>query len=260
MTTSSQSTDSTTTTPPTTQTSTTGYETPPVETPPAPADDFGYGDMSGQVDAPVETPPAETPPVETPPKENSTGYGEPTAEEKAEAEKAALAEKAKEELSEEDLKDADKLLRFEIKESLGKLPEGLDKDKIEAFVLENKMSKEQVDAYVKYSQTEAQQISEGLEQAKKQQKVDWSNELKNDESFGGDNFNINIDRAEKMLGDHLPNLKKALTERGSMLPPYIMKDLANLYKTLNPKTTLVNGDPSIKVADDEENYLEAMYK
>lgn len=254
MTTSSQSTDS----PTQTTTTSTGYDTPPPADPAPPADPIK--DM-------YDTPPADPTPSDDPapsdaPKDNATGYGDDPAPSDPPKEDPAPADPPKDDPAptEEELKDAEKLLKFEIKESLGNLPEGLDKESIEAFVLENKMTKEQVDAYVKFAQAESDQQATNLEEARKQQKVDWTNELKNDETFGGDNFNINIDRAEKMLGDHLPNLKKALTERGSMLPPYIMKDLANLYKTLNPTTTLVNGDPSIPAPKDDGNFLETMYE
>ena len=39
-----------------------------------------------------------------------------------------------------------------------------------------------------------------------------------DPEFGGENFDKNVDRVEKVLEKYMPNMKKVLTERGSMLP------------------------------------------
>ena len=46
-----------------------------------------------------------------------------------------------------------------------------------------------------------------------------------------------------------------------MLPSYIMRDLMGLFKTLNPTTKLVNGNPSQVVEkSDNKNFLEEMYE
>jgi len=145
-------------------------------------------------------------------------------------------------------------------ESLVKeLPDTYDKDSLSKFALENKFSKEQIEAYVKFAKEESEQIKkEQLNQVKITRKQ-WFEELKSDKEFGGELFDKNVHQVEKLLANHMPNVKKVLTERGSMLPPYLMKDLLSLSKALNPSTKLVNGEPS-KSKVKEGNFLDEMYQ
>ena len=193
---------------------------------------------------PKEEPPKEDPKVETP----ATGYGdEPPKEEPP---------KEDPKVEDENATDEEKL-KADINEALGDLPERA-RDNISKFTLDNKMTKEQVENYVALVKSEdALAVKENASQVAKQ-RSDWHSELKTDPEFGGENFDKNVDRVEKVLEKFMPNTKKVLTERGTMLPPYIMRDFLTLHKTLNPTTKLVNGEASV-VKKEEGNFLETMY-
>ena len=179
--------------------------------------------------------------VETP----ATGYVEKTPEEKIAAEKLE-AEKKVTEVSKEDIDKA-----------LGDFP---DKEGMSKFAVEQKITKEQLEAYVALRKSQDATAIQEYENTVKETRTTWHTELKNDADFGGENFDKNVDRVEKVLEKYLPNTKKILTERGSMLPPYIMRDLLSLSQTLNPTTDLVTGDPSKPVEKEDGNFLEVMYK
>lgn len=146
----------------------------------------------------------------------------------------------------------------DISSVLKDLPQGYDQEAFTKFASENKITKEQAQAYVKFAQDEFAQIKKNHEYKQNEIKNQWTNDLKNDQNFGGENFSKNIHAVENLIENHLPNMKKALTERGGMLPPYIMKDLLNLHKLLNPTTSLINGEPSIPAKDDDD-FLTEMY-
>jgi len=184
-------------------------------------------------------------------KDPATGYDDKPEDEKPkEDDKPKEDEKPKEgELSKED-----------VETSLKELPEGFDKDKVSKFALDNKMSKEQLQAYVEFAKADADQLKQDQETQLKEQKASWHNELKSDPVFGGENFAKSIHKAEQMLDNHMPNLKKALTDKGGMLPPYIMRDLLGLSKVLNPTTNMVKGDQPGEKESKSKNFLEDMYQ
>lgn len=146
----------------------------------------------------------------------------------------------------------------EIAEVFKDLSDGYDKEKITKFALENKLNKAQVEAYVKLTKEEDAALVEKQKQLVKEQRSKWHNELRNDPEFGGENFEKNVDRVEKVLQKFLPDTKKVLTERGSMLPPYIMRDFLRLSKVLNPTTKLVSGEAK-ELKEEKSNFLDEMY-
>ena len=107
----------------------------------------------------------------------------------------------------------------------------------------------------------ANEAAEALkkENAIKQTRIDWHRELKTDPKFGGEQFAHNLAQAEKVIENFMPNVKKVLTERGSMLPPYVMRDLADLAKTLYGSKSLVQGDPPV-VKDEGTDDALAFYE
>lgn len=215
-------------------------------------DDFGYEVEPAPV-APKELP---KPDAVVPPAEEVkplTGYGKDTEEVKPPEVVTPPAEEVKpEELTEE------QKLQKEISEAVKELGDGFNKEKIAKFALENKLSKTQVEAYVKFAKSEEKEILKAQEEATKAQRKSWGEELMKDPEFGGENFEKNVDRVEKVLKNYMPNTKKILTERGSMLPPYIMRDFLSLDKLLNPTTPLVSGEPSVP-AENDSNFLDDMY-
>lgn len=253
---------------------------PPSNTPPPPADvdtdpsldEFGY-----KKDAPSEIPP---PPgvakVDDKPIEEGkkvTGYGKKVEGEippppaapsevpppKKEETPPPPAEPTKKEGEETPpVEDAEKT-KAELSEVIKDLPDVLSKDKVLKFALDNKLTKDQLTAYKALVADDLAASAKAQEEAVKAQRTAWESELKKDPTFGGEHFDLNVDRAEKVLENYMPGMKKALTERGSVLPPYIMKDLADLYKVLNPTAPLVLGETG-EADKKEDNFLNDLYQ
>lgn len=235
-------------------------ETPPVESkeqpnPPAdqPAvkaagdnvDEFGYhkekaeeGKEAPKAAAKKEEPAPEPKKVEKP----ATGYGaEPP---KVEDEPAAPAEKP-----EIPLEFAEELKDLSDEEQVG----------IREFAKKNSFSKEQVKALgdlrrdnIKKEQELATEREAAIRRESAKIRNSWHTELKNDPAFGGEKFDRNIARAERVLEEFMPQTKKSLTEHKGMLPPYVMRDLANLADHLYSSEKLVMGEPKVPAVKDEE--------
>lgn len=122
--------------------------------------------------------------------------------------------------------------------------------KVKDFAKKHSLSKEAAQEYLdirknEYDTFEKQKIDskKSFELEKQKIRSDWHKELKEDPTFGGEKFSYNILRSEKVLQDFMPGTKKMLTERGSMLPPYVMRDLAKLADHLYSTEKLTQGDP-----------------
>lgn len=235
--------------------SNTGYEAPaetpePVSTEPE-FDELGYEveKKAEETPAPAEEPEVkeEDDKVEKP----ATGYGE-----EDESDEPEVKEEPKKEETTSD--DGETLKEETVKEILGELPEGFDSEKVSKFALDNGMTEAQLKAYVEMAKSDAEAIKADQEARTKAQRKQWSDDLKADPEFGGENFAKSVHNAEKVLEKYFPEFKKVLTERGGMLPPYIMKDFAKLYKTMNPTTNLVHGNAS--EVPETKNFLDEMYQ
>jgi transposase len=216
-------------------------------------DDFGYKtDEPKTVEAPKTTEP-EKKTEEKPVEKAVTGYGK-------ESEAPPTEDKTKEpEKKEADAPSTDEeKLKKELEEVAKDFPESVDKEKVLKFAQENKLTKEQLEAYKNFSKEEQKEIETAQKEFVKKQRSEWLTELKTDPEFGNEQFDKNVDRVEKVLEKYLPNMKKQLTERGSMLPPYIMRDLLALSKVLNPTTEFVSGDP-VQAESKDNNFLDSMY-
>jgi len=178
--------------------------------------------------------------------EPSTGYDE----------EPKVDKKPEEKVEEKSEGDEEPKLEEQIDEILGDIN---DKETIKKFALDNNMTKEQVENYIALRKAEDQRLIEENAQRIKETRKGWFNELKNDEEFGGENFDRNIANVEKLLAKFLPNTKKQLTDTKGMLPPYIMRDLLKVHKALNPKAELVNGEPK-QVEKETTNFLDDMYQ
>lgn len=91
---------------------------------------------------------------------------------------------------------------------------------------------------------------------KAQVKANWYKELKSDPAFGGEKFEQNIKIVDKVLLDYMPGTKEVLTKNKSMLPPYVMRDLANLAGHLFGTEKLVNGGASNADKENENKIKE----
>lgn len=235
--------------------------TPPAEGTPSDEDDgldeFGY--------AKPATPPAATPDKkaeagkkpEVPAKktddekpEGILGYG---AEPPKEGEPPAAAKPP----VEEDIK-----LDFEL--DVTKLPKE-EATKLKKFAKEHGMNEKQAKAYVSLRTQEIAQEQAAQEQADadferevQETRRGWDKELRDDPNFGGEKYSHNVKLVEKVVSEHMPNFKKALTDKGTMLPPYLMRDLAAVGKLLYSTSKLVTGDPPAppKQEEDPDSHLD----
>ncbi len=177
-------------------------------------------------------------------KEPATGYGkdplkadDPPADPPAEEKKVELG-------FELDVKDLDE------KEAL----------KIKEFALTHKLPKEAAQALIDSKKAEIANSIAARSQAEKDEvkrvnniKAGWDRELRDHPTFGKENFEQSVFRAEKVYAEHMKETKLHLTKVGGMLPPYVMKDLNNLYDQLYSTQKLVEGDvPGSDVPKKEE--------
>ena len=207
-------------------------------------DEFGYAkspegkvDGSAKKDAATEGKgAAKVPPVPQDEKieKPATGYGiEPPKEEVV---SPVVVEPPKVELGYE----------LEVKDGL----DPKEVAKVKEFAKANTLTKEAAQALMNLKSEEFKagvvtqnEAKTKYETWRKNEIAGWDKELRADPTFGGDRFVHNLMRAEKVLDQFLPTTKKALTERGSTLPPYVMRDLAKLADHLYSTENLTLGDP-----------------
>lgn len=130
---------------------------------------------------------------------------------------------------------------------------------LKKFIKENKLTKEQAKALVNSKKAEVANYKKLAEDSKVKDKEEieetrksWVSELKDDKDFGGEHFNTNIKKVDRVIEEFLPNLRKQLTEEGGMLPPYIMKDISNLANILFSTDKVVSGDKPKGDSDKEK--------
>jgi hypothetical protein len=259
MSTSTNNTESKTDSTETKTTSSTGYESTPSEDDkkiPLPedskTDDFGYSTENEDKPAPKKddqpAPKEDDKPIENP----ATGYGK-------DQDQPAPKEDDKPAPKEDDKPlEGEEAYKKEILEAVASLGEGYNKEKISKFAIENKLTKSQLEAYVNMTKAEEAELVKSQQEALKAQRSSWKEDLLKDSTFGGENFDKNVDRVEKLLQKNMPETKKMLTEKGGMLPPYIMRDLLGIAKALNPTTNFVaGGAPEPK--EDKGNFLDDLY-
>lgn len=186
---------------------------------------------------------------------SATGYGKSSLEEDGKTEDKTPSPPEKLSVTDEATKEV-----FELK------TEGLSSEetaKLKTFIDKNKLSKTQAQDLIDLKKAELKSQSEAQIQAKKDQelavkkvKQGWEKELRSDPTFGGANFDKNNAAVDKLLLEQMPETRKVLTERGSMLPPYVMRDLAKLAEHLySPNDSLVQGSATVseKLSDTEES-------
>jgi hypothetical protein len=247
---------------------------PGAESDPSPkVDDYGYAPAEPQPgDAPIENVQVTDPKGTLDPKEepSPTGYGDAPKEE-VKPEEEAKGETGYEEKPPE--------VKVEIIQKPGIAPEGEDATKIELELDVGDLPEESVKQIREFAKTHSvtKEVAQALidsrketfkrradaevqaENDRKALRVSYHKELKEDKEFGGENFAHNIKQAGKVLTEFFPGMKKALTDRGSMLPPYIMKDLSKLAKHLYSTNTVVHGDPVVdkkKESDEQSSPLD----
>ena len=237
--------------------------TPPVATPVEDnIDDLGYTTPEAKPSTEVIPSEEPKPAEELPAEKDSTGYDkdeDSTGYDKDETpEDKKPVEKDKDDKDKTDEEKAAIEVEANIKKHIESLPEGFDKESVSAFAKENGMTEKQVEAYVKLENEKQTTLVNERAEAIKDQRKAWKGELQADPEFGGENFDKNVDRVNKVLDKYMPDTKKILTERGTMLPPYIMRDFLKLDKVLNPTSKLPTGEPPA-VKKEEVSLLDELY-
>jgi hypothetical protein len=227
-------------------------------------DDFGYevesSDDKPTDDKPTDDKPADDKPADDKPADDKksdeksvTGYGDDKPADDKKPDEKPTDDKPADDKKPDEKPTEEK----EIAELLGAAKDVVNVDLIKDFALKNKMTKEQVKAYVELVKSENEQAVKQAENEKIKLRESWHKELVDDKEFGVE-FKKNLHKVDQLLEKHMPDTKKLLTERRGMLPPYIMKDLLRLSKVLNPNTTFEAGDPSTPKEKDK-NFLDEMY-
>jgi hypothetical protein len=98
-----------------------------------------------------------------------------------------------------------------------------------------------------------EQAAKDAERAKVELRAGWHKQLKDDATFGGEKFGANVKLANRVFDQFMPETKKILTERGSVLPPYVMRDLVKMAEQLFDTDKLQQGGPPPPAAPKEEN-------
>ncbi len=140
--------------------------------------------------------------------------------------------------------------------------------KVKEFAKTNALSVDQVKAYAELRKGELVEVAtlqarleEDSKIALQQRRAEWHKELKSDPDFGGENYDKNRTMVERLIEDFMPSTKKVLTEKGGMLPPNFMRDLAKLGEKVYGTEKLVHGDPKVEVkVDDKKNDPLDFYK
>lgn len=237
----------------------------PDEQPPAPAgdpapeaqgsktDDFGYGPQVPEKEG--EPPAAGDEPQEKPAKEEApepaSGYqDEPHVVDDPPADPPPTDPPAKP-------TDFDKAV------------EGLQEDEVKqlkTFAEKHKLSTDAVKEFADIRRQEMKAAEEYAANARKEQekavlkqRADWHKELKDDKDFGGENFDKNRVKVDRLLADLMPSTKKRLTETKGMLPPYLMRDLKAIADKLHETEKLVTGNPPPPKKEDEPDDGTAFY-
>lgn len=219
-------------------------------------DDLGYPIVKEE---PKEPEPKDKPqseqkdPKEDGPKEPVTGYDKEPAEPKKE-----------EPQKEPDKKDEPKEGEIDLGDTTGLIPSEVED--IKALAKEHNLPESAVKAIVEYRKDEVKKLNEFAEaqEKKRQEEVQqirsqWHKELKSDPTFGGEKFAFNVKQTEKVIEDFMPGLKKELTERQNMLPPYLMRDLLKLANHLYSTPKLTQGEPVIEKKEAEDDDPLAFY-
>jgi hypothetical protein len=189
-------------------------------------DKFGYEIKQAKQEVPIK----EDPPI-VPPKEDEIKLGYETAPVEPVKEDPPIIPPKENEVDFGKLGDSDKKIMSE-------------------YFNKFELSKEAREALIKIKQEES--INNEALKVEHQKKVDaevvrlksqWYNELKSDKTFGGDKFDSNIKTVNKFIADFMPNVKNMLTDKGTMLPPNIMKDYLSVAEKLYTTEKLVQGDP-----------------
>lgn len=236
-----------------------GTETPPKqETPPndpPPEEDGDQLDDLGYT-IPKEEKSKEAPPEEKKPDDkNKSGYGDEPPKDGEEGKVSGYGDEPpppKDEPPPEEKKPDDKKPDEEGEFKIEDKGDLLDAEvkSLTDFINKHKVSKELAQALVEAKKNEVAELQAASEKAEddrkkavQRQRAEWHQELKDDPTFGGENFKFNVMKSEKVIEDFMPNLKKVLTEGDVMLPPYVMRDLAKLADTLYSTENLKKGDP-----------------
>lgn len=113
---------------------------------------------------------------------------------------------------------------------------GLEGEKLDKFIALKKAEQKAANDYQQNQQAEMKRQENERNRA-------WDKELREDPTFGGQNFDINRVRAEKVLDEYGGEFKKELTTNKVMVRPSVMRMLARIADDVWPDRREMNGDP-----------------
>lgn len=115
---------------------------------------------------------------------------------------------------------------------------------LKEFAKENKLSKDQAQKLLdkrKEALDNQAKLQADFEAEKKTVYKKWTDDLKNDPDFGGQNFKNSLHAVNKLLETHMPGTAKLLTDSGKRLSPIQMKELRAIALKLSDEGTLELG-------------------
>lgn len=140
-----------------------------------------------------------------------------------------------------------------------------ESDKLKSFAKKHSLSKEVAQELADQKKQEVQAIADARKEMiaeRDRTRAEWVKELKDDPKFGGEKYGHNVQQVGKLLQEHLPLTKKVLTERGTVLPPYVVRDLKGIADLLYSTKTMVQGDATVTRQENNDNpdaFLDDMY-
>lgn len=120
----------------------------------------------------------------------------------------------------------------------------VDVKAIQDFASKHKLTKEQAQAFadnLKLAEAEKVKLEENRKLKIKEVYQAWEKELRDDTEFGGAKFDQNVHNVNRVISEHMPGVKKMLTDGGKRLPPSVMRDLSKVASLLYGEQNFVNG-------------------
>jgi hypothetical protein len=135
-----------------------------------------------------------------------------------------------------------------------------DKTQLKRIATEKKWSKEFLKDVVdlrKLDYAEAMKVRTNQNNERQQKltelRTNYYNELMSDPTYGGANFQTTIHKVDKVLAEHLPTMKKNLTETKGILPPNVMRELAKMAEKIYGTESFEQGGGQVKETDPNDH-------
>ena len=133
---------------------------------------------------------------------------------------------------------------------------------VKSFAAQHKLSKEAAKAFIGSKKQDAAKVRQILEE----QKQAYNNKVKQYKQNeykklvaaiggeGGKEFKANLKKTNDFLAQHLPELKKAIDERGVFIDADVMHGIFKLQNRLLSEDPLVHGGQKVQTNDDQPSW------